>query len=162
MSITLDGIAKSFIVDEGVAALQGFGFANVMVEAGGNLMALGEKAARSPWKIGLQAHRAEMGSLLATFSVQNQALATSGDYVQVFTSDFAHHHIIDPRTGYSSVELASVSVTAPMVAMADGWATAVMVMGKAGLDLVEKLSACEAYAVTKDFVVIKTSGFLEG
>ncbi len=64
MTITLDGIAKGFIVDEGVTELQNFGFTNVMVEAGGDLMALGEKAPYAPWKIGLQAPRAEMGNLL--------------------------------------------------------------------------------------------------
>ena len=161
MSITLDGIAKGFIVDEGVKALQEFGFANVMVEAGGDLMALGEKKPCSPWKIGLQAPRAEMGKLMETFNVHNQAVATSGDYMQAFTPDFTCHHIIDPRIGYSSPELASVSVLAPTVALADGLATAVMVMGKAGLALVEELSSCEAYVVTKDSRVLKSSGFQE-
>ena len=161
MSITLDGVAKGFIVDEGVAELQNHGFTNVMVEAGGDLMALGEKAPASPWKIGLQAPRAEMGNLLTTMSVNNQALATSGDYLQAFTADFANHHIIDPRSGYSSPELASVSVLAPSVMLADGLATAVMVMGKAGLDLIEQMSDCEAFAVTKNTRVLKTSGFRE-
>ena len=109
--------------------------------------------------MGLQAPRAEMGRLMATFNVQNQAMATSGDYMQAFTSDFANHHIIDPRSGHSSPELASVSVTAPTVTLADGLATAVMVMELAGLDMIENISACEAYAVTKDTVVLKTSGF---
>ena len=161
MSITLDGIAKGFIVDEGVAILKQFGFANVMVEAGGDLMGLGEKAPQSPWKIGLQAPRAEMGNLMATFDIRDQAIATSGDYMQAFTADFANHHIIDPRSGHSSPELASVSVTAPTVTLADGLATAVMVMGKIGLQLIEGLSGYEAYAVTKDAIVLKTSGFQE-
>ncbi len=161
MSITLDGIAKGFIVDEGIAILQNFGFENVMVEAGGDLMALGEKSPRSPWKIGLQAPRAEMGKTMATFNVENQAVATSGDYMQAFTIDFLNHHIIDPRSGYSSPEFASVSVSAPSVALADGLATALMVMGNAGLDLVEGLSGCEAYAVTKNNVILKTSKFQE-
>ena len=159
MSITLDGIAKGFIVDEGVAELQNFGFENVMVEAGGDLMALGKRAPHAPWKIGLQAPRAEMGNLLTALNIENQALATSGDYLQTFSPDFANHHIIDPRKGYSSPELASVSILAPSVMLADGLATAVMVMGK--LDLVEKLPHCEAFAVTKNADVLKTSGFKE-
>lgn len=161
MSITLDGIAKGFIVDKGVAILQDFGFENVMVEAGGDLMALGEKALHSPWKIGLQAPRSEMGTLMTTFNIQNRAMATSGDYMQAFTPDFANHHIIDPRSGHSSPDLASVSLTAPTVVLADGLATAVMVMGKRGLSLIDRLSGCEAYAVTKDSIVLKTSGFQE-
>ncbi|MCP4141246.1 MAG: FAD:protein FMN transferase [Chloroflexi bacterium] len=159
MSITLDGIAKGFIVDEGIAELQNFGFENVMVEAGGDLMVLGEKAPHAPWKIGLQAPRAEMGNLLTTLNVENQALATSGDYLQTYSPDFANHHIIDPHNGHSSPELASVSVLAPSVMLADGLATAAMVMGK--LDLVEKLPHCEAFAITKNADVLKTSGFKE-
>ena len=161
MSITLDGVAKGFIVDEGVAELQNFGFSNVMVEAGGDLMALGQKTSASPWKIGLQAPRAAMGNLLTALSVKNQALATSGDYMQAFSADLSSHHIIDPRSGYSSPELASVSVLAPTVMLADGLATSVMVMGEAGLDLIEKLPHCEAFAVTKKADVQKTSGFKE-
>ncbi|MBT7189667.1 MAG: FAD:protein FMN transferase, partial [Anaerolineae bacterium] len=140
MSITLDGIAKGFIVDEGVAELQNFGFENVMVEAGGDLMALGEKSPQAPWKIGLQAPRTEAGKFLTTLNVENQALATSGDYMQAFSDDLMSHHIIDPRSGYSSPELASVSVLAPSVMLADGLATSAMVMGKSGLDLIEKMS----------------------
>ncbi len=159
MSITLDGIAKGFIVDEGVAVLKENGFENVMVEAGGDMMGLGEKAPRSPWKIGLQAPRSDMGRLMATFNVQNQAVATSGDYMQSFSADFANHHIIDPRIGHSSPELASVSIMATTAALADGLATAVMVMGKAGLGLIEQMAGVEALAVTKDLLELKTSGF---
>ncbi len=96
------------------------------------VMALGEKNPQSPWKIGLQAPRATMGNLLTTLPVSNQALATSGDYLQAFSPDFANHHIIDPRSGHSSPELASVMVLAPTVMLADGLATAVIVMGKSG------------------------------
>ncbi|MFH2040334.1 MAG: FAD:protein FMN transferase [Chloroflexota bacterium] len=159
MSITLDGIAKGFIVDEGVTVLKGLGFENVMVEAGGDLMGLGQKATRSPWKIGVQAPRSDMGSLMATFDVQNQAVATSGDYMQSFTPDFVNHHIIDPRIGHSSPELASASVTALTVAMADGLATAVMVMGRTGLGLIEQMAGYEAFAITKELTELKTSGF---
>ncbi len=158
MSITLDGIAKGFIVDEGVAVLKSLGFDNVMVEAGGDLLGLGKKDPGSPWKIGLQKPRAEMGDLSVIFDIYNRAIATSGDYMQSFTPDFVNHHIINPHTGHSSPELASVTVLAPTVALADGLATAVMVMGKSGLDLVESLANCEAYAIEKNLTVIKTSG----
>ena len=132
-----------------------------MDEAGGDLMALGEKASATPWKIGLQAPRAEMGNLLMMMDVDNQAVATSGDYMQALSADLANHHIIDPRSGYSSPELASVSVLAPTVMLADGLATSVMVMGQAGLDLIEEIPHCEAFAVTKNAFVLKTSGFRE-
>jgi thiamine biosynthesis lipoprotein len=159
MSITLDGIAKGFIVDKGIESLQSFGYTNALVEAGGDLMGLGEKAPSTPWKIGLQSPRAAIGNLIASLNIQNQAIATSGDYMQAFTPDFANHHIIDPRIGHSSPELASVSVIAGTAAQADALATTVMVMGRSGLQLIEQMEGCEAFAISKDMSELKTSGF---
>jgi FAD:protein FMN transferase len=159
MSITLDGIAKGFIVDQGIDVLKSYGFENALVEAGGDLMGLGKKAPQTPWKIGLQAPRGKMGNLMASFNIQDQAIATSGDYIQAFMPDFSSHHIIDPRSGHSSPELASVSITANTVALADALATTVMVVGKSGLELIEQLDGCEAFAIAKDLTELKTSGF---
>ena len=101
-----------------------------------------------------------MGKQKTTFNIQNKALATSGDYMQAFTSDYAHHHIIDPHLGFSSPELASVSVIAPNAVTADALATALMVMGSEGLKLIEKLPHCEAYTVSKELTSSKTTGFM--
>ncbi len=160
MQITLDGIAKGYIVDAGVAALQARGFENVMVEAGGDLMAAGEKTPRSLWQIGIQSPRFEKPGLLASFAVQNQAVATSGDYHQAFTPDLTLHHILDPLTGVSAPQLASATVLAASGAQADAMATALMVMEvEAGLALVESLPGIEAYLVTKGLEEIQSTGF---
>jgi thiamine biosynthesis lipoprotein len=158
MSITLDGIAKGYIVDECVAVLKQYGVENVLTEAGGDLIALGGKPASKPWTIGLQNPRAQMGNMMATFPIHNQAVATSGDYMQAYTTDYLNHHIIDPRLGHSPRELASASVFAPSLALADGLATAMMVMGKSGLWIIENIPDCDAVLVTKDLHLIKTSG----
>jgi FAD:protein FMN transferase len=160
VSITLDGIAKGFIVDEGVNVLKESGFENILVEAGGDLMGLGGKESQTPWKIGLQSPRGKMGDLMTSLNIQDQAIATSGDYMQAFTPDFSNHHIIDPRTVHSSPEFASVSIIAPTTSLADALATAVMVMGKSGLDLIDTIDRCEAFAVAKNMDEYRTTGFL--
>jgi len=162
MAITLDGIAKGYIIDQGAAVLKEYGFSNVVIEAGGDLVGLGHKAPGSSWVIGIQSPRSEVGVLQTTHSLQNQALATSGDYMQAFTSDYSQHHILNPHSGHSSPELASVSIIAPSAMLADGLATAMMVLGREGLVLVEDLADCEAYAVTKEAQIIKTSGWKTG
>jgi thiamine biosynthesis lipoprotein len=92
--------------------------------------------------------------------VSDRAVATSGDYLQAFTADLRQHHIIDPRSGFSPPELASCTVTAPNVAIADGLATALMVLGRqTALDLIESLPDCEAYLVDKALQPYHTSGF---
>jgi thiamine biosynthesis lipoprotein len=97
MEISLDGIAKGYIVDAAVAVLREHGFGDVLVKAGGDLMALGQTGRHEPWEIGIQNPRREQGALVARFAAQNQAVATSGDYMQPFTADFSEHHILEPR-----------------------------------------------------------------
>lgn len=163
MGISLDGIGKGYIVDQGVATLRNLGFNNVYVEAGGDLMVSGRKEDAVPWRIGLRNPRPQQGrqdQKLVTIAVSDKAVATSGDYLQAFTPDFKNHHIIDPRSGFSPPELASCTVTAPNVALADGLATAIMVLGKDNaFDLIEPLKGCEAYMVDKNLQHFNTSGF---
>ncbi len=159
MAVTLDGIAKGYIVDEGAAVLRQHGFDNILVEAGGDLASSGEKLTGQSWQIGIQRPRAS--SPLNTFSISNQAAATSGDYMQTFSDDFAAHHIIDPRSGRSSGELASATVVAASAMLADALATALMVMDvERGLSLVESLAGCEVHLITKDMRIRQSSGWL--
>ncbi len=156
MSITLDGIAKGYIVDEGVSVLKALGFDNVLVEAGGDLLASGQKSAEEAWQIGVQSPRKAQSGLLEKLAVKDKAVATSGDYMQAFTADMRQHHIIDPRTGYSAPELAGATIMAPSAMLADGLATAVMVLGSQdGLALAEKLPGCGAYLADKNLKVFK-------
>jgi len=160
MGLSLDGIGKGYIVDQGVATLRSLGFNNVYVEAGGDLMVSGLKADKEPWRIGIRSPRPRQDQNLVTVAVSDKAVATSGDYLQAFTPDLKNHHIIDPRSGFSPPELASCTVTAPNVALADGLATAIMVLGKDdALDLIEPLPGCEAYMVDKNLKQFNTSGF---
>jgi len=160
MRITLDGIGKGYVVDRGVDELRRRGFGNVFVEAGGDLVAGGGKTVGEPWRIGIRRPRPGL-RLQARFEARDCAVATSGDYMQAFTADYSQHHIIDPRSGYSAPELASSTVSAPDAATADALATLTMVLGsQAGLDLIESLPGCEAYFVTKNLDVHRTSGFV--
>ena len=100
-----------------------------------------------------------LARMLVAISLQDQAVAISGDYMQAFTPDAAHLHILDPRTGYSAPGLASATVIAPTASQADALATAVMVLGPhQGLHLLEETPGCEGYLVTKVLFTIMTTG----
>ena len=158
MRLTLDGIGKGYIVDQGVAMLRSHGITNVFLDAGGDLVASGGKAAGRPWRIGIQNPRGT--ALQARFDAKDRAIATSGDYMQFYTDDYEAHHIIDPRTGRSAPDLASSTVIAPSAALADALATLTMVLGpKHGRELLESLPDCEGYLVSKDQAVTRTGGF---
>jgi thiamine biosynthesis lipoprotein len=161
MQVTLDGIAKGRVVDGGVAALKSLGFENILVEAGGDLLANGVHPDGSLWKIGVVNPRPSTGSQwLTTLRVNDRAVATSGDYMNTFTSDYSLNHIIDPRTGLSPAELSSTTVIASSVTEADALATTLMVLGvKDGLALVERLPGIEALVATKDLKIYRSTGF---
>jgi thiamine biosynthesis lipoprotein len=143
-----------------VKVLNRLGFANVLVEAGGDLLASGKKSPDLPWQIGIQSPRKEKVGLLGNFNVENRAVAAFGDYMQPFTADMKQHHILDPRTGYSAPELASVTVIAPSAALADGLTTTIMNLGpQAGLGVIENLTGCEACLISKDLQIVNSSGF---
>lgn len=160
MAVSLDGIAKGYIVDQGIGILKDHGFHNVYLEAGGDLMVSGQKDASSPWRIGLRPPRTGKSQKPVILELSNKAVATSGDYMQAFTENLLHHHIIHPKSGFSPPELASCTITAPNVALADSLSTTVMVLGKAdGFDLIEPMDGCEAYVVDKKLNHTSTTGF---
>ncbi len=161
MEITLDGIGKGYIVDQGTETLGQYGFKQVYVEAGGDLFVKGGKTNGEPWRIGIQNPRPQMARKLEVIEAENMAVATSGDYYQPFSPDFRLNHILNPRTGISSPELASCTVTAPNTALADGLATACMVLGaNDAIDLLAQFPGCEGYFIAKDLKVRKTLGFI--
>jgi FAD:protein FMN transferase len=159
MGITLDGIAKGFVVDQAAALLRARGLTQVLVEAGGDMALRGMREDGQPWKIGLTHPRA-MAGYYEVFSTSNDCLATSGDYENAFTPDYSWHHIIDPRIGHSPREVASATVIAPDTTYADAMATAAMVLGISdSLALFEKLPGVQALLIDKNMKSHVTSGF---
>ncbi len=160
MGITLDGIAKGYIVDEGIAVLKKHGFEGLYVEAGGDLMVQGRKADNALWRIGIENPRPKRPRPLVVLRTSNRAIATSGDYMQAYSPDFSRNHIINPATGYSPPELASSTITAPNTALADSLATATMVMGvKASLNMLRNMPGCEGYFIAKNLTHHQSPGF---
>lgn len=159
MSITLDGIAKGCVVDGGVAVLHSLGFDNVLVEAGGDMMASSSEIDGEAWKIGIR-HPRNQSSMLFSFSVQNKAVATSGDYLNYFTPDLSSYHIIDPRVGKSPSELCSATVIASAATEADALSTTLMVLGiQTGMDLIQKIPGAEALLIDKKLRIYPSDGF---
>ncbi len=129
MRIGLGALAKGYAVGRAAAALRGAGIRNAIVEAGGDLQALGRHAGR-PWIIGLRNPRGK-GMLLSLGLADGESVATSGDYERFAErGGRKYHHLIDPRTGRPARTFASVSVVASDPLHADAWATAFFIMGE--------------------------------
>jgi FAD:protein FMN transferase len=154
VSIDLSSIAKGFGVDQVADVLRQAGFADFLVEIGGEVCAAGVRPDGRPWRVGINRPQpgARPDELYKVISLQNQALATSGDYRLFFVQDGVRYsHIIDPRTGYPVTNrVVSVSVVADTCTFADGLATAVMVMGaEKGLALINRLEGVDGLIVVE-------------
>lgn len=157
--IGLGGIAKGYGVDRAMQVLINRGIEHAIVNAGGDLKALGTDAGK-PWEVAIK-HPRDRDRAIAVVPVSNVCLVTSGDYERFFELDgVRYHHILDPRTGRPVVGgCMSASVTAPDAAIADAVATACCVLGpKLGLQFVESLPRIDAILVDIAGQVHVTSG----
>ena len=126
--IDLGGIAKGDAVDRTIRILTRHGIENAIVNAGGDLRALGSRGVRA-WRIGVQSPRAA-GILGAVELRDGEAAFTSGDYERYFDHEGErHHHILDPTNGYPADHTRAITVIAADGVTADAAATALFVAG---------------------------------
>ncbi|PIE64595.1 MAG: hypothetical protein CSA26_07595 [Desulfobacterales bacterium] len=128
MAITLDGIAKGYIVDRSSEILIKAGISNHLINAGGDIRASGTAAKGRKWTVAIQ-DPAKKGAYPDIISLTDGSIATSGDYEIFYDHEKIFHHIVNGKTGHSPHHSSSVSITAPTVTEADALATAVFVLG---------------------------------
>jgi FAD:protein FMN transferase len=116
--IGVGSIGKGMILDAMIDLIRSKGFEAALVDAGGDLRALG-----GPWKVAIQKPGAPPGKTAAVFEITDQALATSGNYEQP-------GHIRDPRTGEKVFRDQSVTVIADRHVLANALSTAFYVLGE--------------------------------
>ncbi|MBN1916903.1 MAG: FAD:protein FMN transferase [Verrucomicrobia bacterium] len=162
VEVDLGGIAKGYAVDQVLKALQAKGIKDALVEIGGETAAIGLTETRDPWLIGIR-HPNRTRELLTTIELKDAAIATSGDYFNVYElRGRLYSHIIDPRMGKPITNnVCSVTVIAKTCAYADALATGLMVLGPdKGLKLVESLKGVEAifaWRTGKDTIEVKAT-----
>lgn len=133
LQVDLSAIAKGFAVDLAAEALEGAGVRNYLIELGGELRVSGQRALGKPWRVGIEAPREDgTRAVHRVLVLEAGCVATSGDYRNYRdTPDGRVSHTIDPRVGRPVPRtVASVSVVHPRCTMADGWATALTVLGR--------------------------------
>lgn len=154
LSLDLSSIAKGYGVDRVAALLRAEGFQDFLVEIGGEVYAAGRKKDGQRWRVGINVPQinAPLDAVYHAVFLENQALATSGNYRNFFEVDGKRYsHVFDPRTGYPvSNNVVSVSIVADTCTLADGLATGVMVMGsEKGLELIHQWDGVEGLIVTQ-------------
>ncbi|MDC3058685.1 FAD:protein FMN transferase [Litorivicinus sp.] len=161
--LDLSAIAKGLGVDQLYELLDDQGYANFLVEIGGEIRVKGDKDGLG-WKIAVEKPLKGERAVEQLLSLKNVALATSGDYRNYREIDgVAYSHTIDPATGRPVThQLASVTVADLECAIADGWATTLLVLGpEEGFELAvsRNLSAMFIERSDDGFVVKQTPRF---
>jgi thiamine biosynthesis lipoprotein len=158
MAIDLGGIAKGYAVDRAFEILTSLGYKNLIVNAGGDLRTGGLKY-YEPWSIGIQNPRSAE-KVMATVSVSDSAIATSGDYEKFFFHQGKrYHHILNPNTGFPAVGCQSVTILSKDGMTADGLATAVFVLGpEKGYALCQRLQDVQCFIVDREGMAVMTPG----
>lgn len=169
--VTLDvaSIAKGYGVDEIARLLGDNGLSDFLVEIGGEVYARGRRKDGKPWLVGINRpdEKAALNDVYQAVPLTDRAMATSGDYRIFFRiDDRSYSHIIDPRTGRPvSNGVVSATVVAANCTVADGLATALMVMGpEKGVVLIDRLEMVECLIVVRqpdgNLVNYPSSGFV--
>jgi len=161
MKISFGAIGKGYAADKAKELLVSKQVVAGIINAAGDLTTWGTKASGEKWLIGI-ANPLSKDKIFSWFPVVESSVATSGNYEKyVIINGKRYSHIIDPRTGYPSQGINSVSIFAKGAEFCDALATAVYIMGKeAGLGLINQLPEAEVIIVDRYNKIHKSSGIL--
>jgi thiamine biosynthesis lipoprotein len=161
MKISFGAVGKGYAADKAKELLISKQVVAGIINASGDLTTWGTKASGEKWLIGI-ANPLSKDKIFSWLPIVESSVATSGNYEKYVVFDGKKYsHIIDPRTGYPSRGVNSVSIFHKSAELCDALATAVFIMGKdAGLDLINQLPLTEVILVDGDNKIHKSSGIL--
>jgi len=151
MSLDFGGVAKGYATEEAAKVLRESGIKHALINAGGNVYALGTKPDGSPWRVGVRDPRNENG-LIAVLSVKDTSVVTSGDYERYFEErGVRYSHLIDPSTGKQARDLMQTTVVTESSTDADILNKPLFVLGhQRGMSFTKSLQGVGAIFVSAD------------
>ena len=168
--LDFSSIAKGYAVDLAAEAITELGVRDFLLEIGGEMRMSGNSPRGDRWRVAIEQPDATLRAVSRALPVSDAAVATSGDYRNYFEVDGVRYsHSIDPRTGYPvRHDLVSVTVVHESAMVADGWATALVILGMPAAREVAEQQSLAVYFIQRDgedFIASHSSAFepyLEG
>ena len=157
MKIGFGSIGKGYAADKARKLLQESGIIAGIINAAGDIATWGTQIDGNPWRIGVN-NPLETGETIEILEFSgNNAVTTSGNYEKYAEiNDKRYSHIINPKTGYPSTELISVTIIGPNAEMCNGFSTSIMVLGlEKGIKLINKFPDYQYIIITKKEDIIK-------
>ena len=144
MGITLAGVAKGYAVDKAIEAIVRCNIRHALVNAGGDIRAIGGKDDNAPWRIAIRDPR-DKNRIVTTLELCDQAIATSGTYRRSFGD------ILNPKVGRPAQGVLSSTVIARTAMDADILATCMFVLGaEKGKELIGMSDGVKAFIIGND------------
>jgi thiamine biosynthesis lipoprotein ApbE len=149
--LRLHTFTKGYVMEKASdVALASAGVNGLVLNVGGDILVKGDW--KEPVRISDPRQDAENGASLAVVSLENKAIATSGDYRRGEAIDGKwYSHIMDPRTGEPAQDIVSATVIHPDAVTAGALATAFNVLSvDESKALADKYQDLDYLIVTKD------------
>ncbi|WP_136468444.1 FAD:protein FMN transferase [Flagellimonas onchidii] len=161
MRIGFGAIGKGYAADKAKELMVSKQVKGGIINASGDLTTWGTKVTGEKWLVGI-ANPLSKEKVFSWLPVIESSVATSGNYEKyIIINDKKYSHIIDPRTGYPTSGINSVSVFAKNAELCDALATAIFIMGKdIGVHLINQIDGVEVVVVDSNNKIHKSSGIL--
>jgi len=153
VQLDFGGIGQGYGADVITDFLKSKGIKNMLVELGGEGMAVGMNLqSGKPWELGILDPNSTNDNQFfkAYVTLSDKSFTTSGNYFNYREVDGKKYsHTIDPSTGYPATRaILSASVFADDATTADAWATALMVMGhEKAIEVLKKHPEIDAFLI---------------
>ncbi len=148
MKIGFGAIGKGYAADKAKALLMEKDVFAGIINASGDMNTWGRQPNGEHWKVAIT-NPMDKSKAFGLLPIKEGAVVTSGNYEKYVTFNGQRYsHIIDPRTGYPTKGILSVTVFSPKAELADALATSIFVMGiETGIDRINQLAKTECIII---------------
>ena len=161
MRIGFGGIGKGYAADKAKELLVSKQVKGGIINASGDLTTWGTKSTGEKWLVGI-ANPLSKDKVFSWLPVVESSVATSGNYEKfIMWNNTKYSHIIDPRTGYPTSGVNSVTIFAKQAELCDALATAVFILGRdTGIHLINQIDGVEVVVVDAENKLHRSSGII--
>ncbi|MCT3923711.1 FAD:protein FMN transferase [Elizabethkingia anophelis] len=156
MKIGFGSIGKGYAADKTRDLMKSMGVKAGIIDASGDISTWGTQPDGKPWAIGIN-NPFNDHKMTAVLYFKENSVTTSGSYEKYAEIHGKRYsHIMNPKTGYPSTGLTSVTITGPNATMANGFSTSIMVLGeKEGLKLLKQFPEYHYLLITDKGKIVK-------
>ena len=157
MKIGFGAIGKGYAADRAKDILIKNNVKSGIINASGDLTAWGIKPSGKDWMVAI-VNPINKDKVFSWLTIKNKSIVTSGNYEKFINLDGKKYsHIIDPRTGYPTEGILSVTIITDKAELADALATSVFVLGvDIGLNMINQLNGVDCIIIDDNNKIIKS------